>query len=490
MRSVCSVFLVLSVLSSARGQGLVVEDIFGRRLNENGLVLVDWDGQIANPAIKFYLVPPAYTVFPARAVLTAKEPRLCFNLPSEIGPKGPRKVIEFKQRQKMPVLMSIFPDRDGKDEDHVVGIAFQDATGRTQNVKLRCHVIDQDKEDAKAFPIAVDFSHDRTGFFKDEKNRQVVSQAAQDWMHFFEPVPLDAVAAGKEMSHILDRDSLKKGQWVANSQEYTGYLLYVSGIESAELRSGGSPSAHAFQSHKGKELFIRRSGSIVIETRGNFSTNGWIVSLKDADYWKATNPANRANDLYSIAHHEIGHALIFHDAIPLCGKAQKKGILEEATLKEYLGGHPKISNVGHLTGTIDPVSRRGAFGNEYEGEMPQCRWLITKLDLICARAIGWPLRESSAFAPLKLQTEELAAGAQGRKYSEKLRAIGGIPFYYWELRAGKLPPGLKLNSFTGEISGRPTRTGSFEFTVRVRDYDKNAAGQSGKLRVEINAAPK
>jgi hypothetical protein len=342
----------------------------------------------------------------------------------------------------------------------------------------------------KALPIAVDFSHDRTGFFKDEKNREVVTQAAQDWMHFFDPVPLDAVAAGKEMSFIRDRDSHQKGQWVVNSKEYTGYLLYVCGIETDKLHSGGASSAHAFQSQKGKELFIRRSGVVMIETRGNWNTKGWIVSLRDADYWKATNLANRANDLYSVAHHEIGHALIFHDGFPVCDKAQKKGVLEDATLKDYLGGHPKISNVAHLTGTIDPVSRRGAFGNEYEGEMPNCRWLITKLDLICARAIGWPLRESSAFAPLKLQTEELTAGTKGGKYSAKLQVSGGIPFYHWEIKAGKLPPGLKLNSFTGEISGRPTRAGSFDFTVRVRDYDKNAAGQSGKLRVEINPARK
>ena len=42
MRAACSLLLVFFLVSSADAQGLVIEDIFGRRLNENGLVLVDW----------------------------------------------------------------------------------------------------------------------------------------------------------------------------------------------------------------------------------------------------------------------------------------------------------------------------------------------------------------------------------------------------------------------------------------------------------------
>jgi hypothetical protein len=41
----------------------------------------------------------------------------------------------------------------------------------------------------------------------------------------------------------------------------------------------------------------------------------------------------------------------------------------------------------------------GAFGNEYHGQMPGGRWLITKLDLLYAQAIGYELRGTSAFKP-------------------------------------------------------------------------------------------
>src|SRR5258707_990587 len=70
---------------------ITVEDIFGRRLNDFGLVLVDWEGYMANPAIKFFVSPPGNAAFPATAVLSASSTRLYFDLPSEVGANGPTK---------------------------------------------------------------------------------------------------------------------------------------------------------------------------------------------------------------------------------------------------------------------------------------------------------------------------------------------------------------------------------------------------------------
>jgi hypothetical protein len=478
--------ILLLPISSARAAEVVVEDIHGRRLNEHGLVLVDWEGQIANPAIKFFIEPPACAAFPARVVLTSPEPRVYFNLPSEIGPRGPRKVIEFKKCEKMPVLVSVFPDREGKDLDLALRLDFRDALGREQALKLPCHVIDQDRKVEKVFPVVVDYSRDRTGFFKDEKKRQVVEQAAQDWAYFFEPVPLDPVTAGAEKTFIWDPDGFKSGKVTLNDKEYAGYLLYAYGIRSGELRSGGEPSREGgFQSRNGKPLSVRRSGGVEIETRGNFNAKGWLVSLADGDFWKATNLAGVENDLYSIAHHEVGHSLIFNPANPLFEKAKSRGKFGGPAIRAHLGADPRIDKADHLAGAVDPASRRGAFGNEYHGDMPRCRWQITKLDLLCAGAVGYPLRETSAFAPLRIQTETLPGGAAGELYAAKVRATGGIPFYNWEVTAGSLPAGLKLNSFSGAISGTPARAGAAESTVRVRDYDEQSAGACGKMRVEI-----
>src|SRR5204863_2154728 len=108
--------LVGSGIPADRGQpvDLRVEDTFGRALNEHGLVLVDWEGYIANPAIKFFILPPPSARYPLSFVFRAREPRLCFDLPSTTGQDGPRKEIRLDHPEKSPVWVSIFPDRDAE----------------------------------------------------------------------------------------------------------------------------------------------------------------------------------------------------------------------------------------------------------------------------------------------------------------------------------------------------------------------------------------
>jgi hypothetical protein len=55
-----------------------------------------------------------------------------------------------------------------------------------------------------------------------------------------------------------------------------------------------------------------------------------------------------------------------------------------------------------------------------------------------------------------------------QRYGAQLDATGGTMPYAWGLVSGMMPPGLTLSS-TGAISGTPTSTGAYPFTVRVAD---------------------
>lgn len=71
--------------------------------------------------------------------------------------------------------------------------------------------------------------------------------------------------------------------------------------------------------------------------------------------------------------------------------------------------------------------------------------------------------------PLGVTTVNLAAGALSTAYSATLTASGGVPAYTWALAAGStLPPGLTLSG-AGVISGTPTTSGNWSFTVKVTD---------------------
>src|SRR5579863_3212046 len=128
---------------------LSVEDVFGRVLDDHGLVLVDWEGYLANPAIRFFVRPPQGAKYPGRLILSAKETRLYFDLPSEAGPQGPRKEVVVDAPGKIPAFLAIFPDRDPRDEDHALDVEFVDAAGTRTTRRLPVHVVDQDQFPAR-----------------------------------------------------------------------------------------------------------------------------------------------------------------------------------------------------------------------------------------------------------------------------------------------------------------------------------------------------
>jgi hypothetical protein len=69
-----------------------------------------------------------------------------------------------------------------------------------------------------------------------------------------------------------------------------------------------------------------------------------------------------------------------------------------------------------------------------------------------------------------ITTESLSSGTVGEFYCcGNLLASGGVQPYTWSIVDGTLPPGLELPKGENTISGTPTETGTFTFTVRVTD---------------------
>jgi hypothetical protein len=75
---------------------------------------------------------------------------------------------------------------------------------------------------------------------------------------------------------------------------------------------------------------------------------------------------------------------------------------------------------------------------------------------------------------LQITSNSLPAGQEGTAYSNTLAASGGTAPYSWSINSGALPAGVTLSS-AGTISGTPTASGSFNFTVKVTDSTTPAA---------------
>ena len=460
----------------ATGNDVIIRDIFGREVNDTGIVLVDWEGHIHNPLMKFTAELPFNS-----ASLSANDSRMYFDLPSAIGANGPTKNLKVDgPGQTAEFRIAIFPDRDTADELHTLTMRYLNSQGQVRTQTVDVHVIDQDRDRPLEFNIIADASNDSTGMFNDPAARATVQQVADDWAYYFADMNLDEVPAGAErLWSPYDR-------YFRNGSAYSGIWIATYGyVNPKKGASAGSTCDGPNHSSGGQKLPIKRSGHMKFDPRGSYSSVDWVVSEDHEPWWAAESGENIKADLYSITMHEVGHAL----GLDGCGSFKKfydaMEVRDEA-VRAYFGSYPRLDDVPHTPDAIDPASGQGGFGAQYEDETPNGRWLVTKLHILLAQSLGYKLRETSPFIPLSISGVSMPDGTANEDISHSFVAVGGIPAYYWTVDSGALPEGLTLDSFTGTLSGTPTETGTFNFTIRLRDQTEGHAGVTRAVSLTIS----
>jgi hypothetical protein len=84
---------------------------------------------------------------------------------------------------------------------------------------------------------------------------------------------------------------------------------------------------------------------------------------------------------------------------------------------------------------------------------------------------------------LEIITLAIPSARKWTAFNYQLAAIGGTPPYTWLVSSGSLAPGLSLATTTGVISGTPSLSGNFGFTVDVTDSESRTASKALSIQV-------
>ncbi len=478
---------------SSEARGLRVLDPLKRDVVGQGIRLLDWDGHLMNPAPKFEVqvrMPVAGSgpdPAPFNVRLTANHARLYFDETSTYGATGPSKDLSIPTNGGTAQFrLAMFPDRAGGNETAALTVRVTDRFNQSFTQTIPITVIDQDLPRPANTLLNVNYSQERLNWMNATR-RAVIDQAAADWAYFFVNPGYDTVSANSEWTFIWNTNGFTGGNWRLNTNAYNGFLLYAYAIDSPERRSGGAGSSGGgFQNLGGNPTQLRRSGTVEVERKGNYNTVGWVESTNDDQWWTTGNLGNEQNDLYSIVRHEMGHAFGFNINYPKFLAAKNGNGIADPEIVDLLGGPLVIDPFDHFDGTIEPCSGCGAFGYEYYGQIPRRRWLPTKVDILAMRHVGWTLRDISALWPLQWVTSTLPNGTRNAAYSQTLTSRGGSGAPDFLVSGGKLPPGLRLNRFTGLLSGTPTVAGTYTFTIALREAIESGRRIDRTLSIQIN----
>jgi gliding motility-associated-like protein len=96
----------------------------------------------------------------------------------------------------------------------------------------------------------------------------------------------------------------------------------------------------------------------------------------------------------------------------------------------------------------------------------------------------------NTLAPTVIVNPATAPGATvGVAYSQTFTGSGGTAPYGFVVSAGTVPTSLSLNTTSGALTGIPTSSGTFNFTIRATDASGNGGPFSGTRAYTVTVAP-
>ncbi len=94
-----------------------------------------------------------------------------------------------------------------------------------------------------------------------------------------------------------------------------------------------------------------------------------------------------------------------------------------------------------------------------------------------------------AAAPLSITTTSLSNATQYSAYDQTIQFTGGKAPYTWSIISGTLPSNMQFDASRHTVTGAPTSTGLYSFTVQVSDSSATMQTVSQPLSIDVMANP-
>jgi hypothetical protein len=105
-----------------------------------------------------------------------------------------------------------------------------------------------------------------------------------------------------------------------------------------------------------------------------------------------------------------------------------------------------------------------------------------------SRGVTIPVELTIVVYPkLAFATKRLAPARVGRLYKATLRTSGSVSPVLFTALSGRLPVGVRINTKTGVLSGKPRNPGTYRITIEARDGLQRTAKQTYVITVRPRA---
>ncbi|HVN21203.1 MAG TPA: putative Ig domain-containing protein [Dongiaceae bacterium] len=253
------------------------------------------------------------------------------------------------------------------------------------------------------------------------------------------------------------------------SANLPGASLGVAYNGSISVSGGNSPYAYAISSGTlPSGLAINSTSGTITGTPSSSGTSNFTVTVTDS----AKNQAVSGQLSIAVADIKISVS-------PTSATVASRGTLQfTATLTG-------ISNTSITwTASSGTISSSGLYTAPIVSANTTATVTATSVADASKQASATLTITPAGSANLSVTTTNLATATQGTAYNQSLTATGGTPPYTYAITSGALPSGLALKATSGAITGTPSSSGTFSFTVTVTDSAKNQA-VSGLLSITV-----